>query len=80
VEKQEHVSDAVIQEWLDDPDGPRILKSWNPNVTIETIESYINTSSLPNVFSPFHLIAESIAQEHVYPSVSNANLQVGYLL
>jgi len=57
-----------------------ILESWNPDVTIDTIEPYINTSSLPNVFSPFHLIAESIAQEHVCPPVSNANLQVGYLL
>ena len=65
-EEQQHVYDTVLDEWSENvEDVHKTLDEWHPRVREVGVRPFVSPSSPPNVFSPFHLIAQSLMEEHV---------------
>jgi|ERR1700685_758303 hypothetical protein len=66
-EEQQLVNDTVLDEWRDNVEEiNKTLDDWHPRVREVGVQPFVSESSPPNVFSPLHLISQSLMEEHVW--------------
>ena len=66
-EEQQLVHDTVLDEWRDNAeDIDKTLDEWYPRVREVGVRPFVTEWSPSNVFSPFHLISQSLMEEHVW--------------
>src|SRR5271170_5937315 len=53
------------------------LHQWNPAVTAQNLQPYLQDNHLPNVVSFIHLISQSICLQHVWSLLSMLIVQTG---
>jgi hypothetical protein len=70
-EEQQYVYDTVLDEWRANlEDVNKTLDEWHPRVREVGVRPFATHSSPPNVFAPFHLIAQSLVEEFVWSALS----------
>src|SRR5271170_2405945 len=69
-EEQQLVCDTVLDEWRNiAEDVNKTLDELHPPVREVGLRPFVTESSPPNVFSPFHLILQSVMVKHVWSPV-----------
>jgi hypothetical protein len=67
-EEQQYVYDTVLDEWRANvEDLNKKLDEWHPRVREVGVRPFVMQSSPPNVFSPLHLIAQSLMENSYGP-------------
>ena len=70
-EEQQYVYDTVLDEWRANVEEfNKTLDEWHPRVREVGVRPFATHSSPPNVFAPFHLIAQSLMEEFVWSTLS----------
>jgi hypothetical protein len=65
-EEQQHVYDTMLDERKENvEDVNKTLDELHPRVREVGMRSFVADSHPPNVLSPFHLISQSLIEEHV---------------
>jgi len=64
-DEKQFLLDCVVDEWTSAGESFKVLDEWHPGVRDAGVQPFVTESSSPNVFSPFHLIAQSLLQEFV---------------
>src|SRR5271170_1262490 len=64
-DEKQFLLDCVVDEWTSAGESFKVLDEWHPGVRDAGVQPFVTESSSPNVFSPFHLIAQSHLQEFV---------------
>jgi len=70
-EEQEYIYDTVLDGWRANVEAVnKTLDEWHPRVREVGVRPFATHSSPPNVFAPFHLIAQSLMEEFVWSALS----------
>lgn len=70
-ERKQFIFDTVVDEWAGAGEQVnRVLDEWHPRVRDDGVQPFVTEASPPNVFSPFHLIAQSLMAEFVWSPLS----------
>jgi len=71
-ERKQFLFDDVVDEWAGAGEQVNgVLDEWHPRVLRDDgVQPFVTEASPPNVFSPFHLIAQSLMAEFVWSPLS----------